>query len=443
MEVWDGRRICREKSPERVKSQSSRRSSVVRACFKKVQVVYYLSRNGQLEHPHYMEVTHLAHQHLRLKDVIDRLIVLRGRGMPSLYSWSCKRSYKNGYVWNDLAENDFICPSEGSEYILKGSEIIEDSTEKFQQLHVAESPQLTGSSQHVQGSSSFLAQHKPGGSRRHSVNEPEIVYQNNHYLDENEEELYEEKSSYSTSSTIPNSTCSRGVCTDDHNELIQQQEAAVTQKNKPTEITHTNSLSPPSATSSSLSGKPINNEVVAESLLSRNSVLFQLISCGGSVSFRANGAESQHSSRSVKQQLPPSSPTCTVVARKSSSNCSSFHKGILCKAGAAAAVGKNYNVETNEVEEIKYMSENPRFGNLQSSEKEYFSGSIVESMTMEEKTAQFDPQLKKSSSYNEERSANAGLREVAAEEGEELKKENAVKGKCIPRRKFSSKPSKK
>lgn len=35
--------------------------------FKRVQVVYYLSRNGQLEHPHYIEVSHLAHQNLRLK----------------------------------------------------------------------------------------------------------------------------------------------------------------------------------------------------------------------------------------------------------------------------------------------------------------------------------------------------------------------------------------
>ena len=36
------------------------------------------------------------------------------------------RSYRNGYVWNDLAENDVVMPADGlSEYILKGSEIIE------------------------------------------------------------------------------------------------------------------------------------------------------------------------------------------------------------------------------------------------------------------------------------------------------------------------------
>lgn len=38
------------------------------------------------------------------------------------------RSYKNGYVWNDLAENDIIYPAEGAEYVLKGSELIEGCT---------------------------------------------------------------------------------------------------------------------------------------------------------------------------------------------------------------------------------------------------------------------------------------------------------------------------
>jgi len=33
------------------------------------------------------------------------------------------RSYRNGFVWNDLAENDVIYPSDCAEYVLKGSEI--------------------------------------------------------------------------------------------------------------------------------------------------------------------------------------------------------------------------------------------------------------------------------------------------------------------------------
>ena len=31
--------------------------------------------------------------------------------------------YKSGYVWNDLAENDVIYPSEGEEYVLKASQL--------------------------------------------------------------------------------------------------------------------------------------------------------------------------------------------------------------------------------------------------------------------------------------------------------------------------------
>lgn len=53
-----------------------------------------------------------------------------------------------------------------------------------------------------------------------------------------------------------------------------------------------------------------------------------------------------------------------------------------------------------EEEEIRCMSENPRFGNLPAVEKEYFSGSIVEAAG-EDHRAQ--PGLKRSASYNEER----------------------------------------
>jgi hypothetical protein len=35
------------------------------------------------------------------------------------------RSYRNGFVWQDLAENDFIYPAHGQEYVLKGSELLD------------------------------------------------------------------------------------------------------------------------------------------------------------------------------------------------------------------------------------------------------------------------------------------------------------------------------
>ncbi|KAG6415064.1 hypothetical protein SASPL_122466 [Salvia splendens] len=111
-------------SPDRTKVCSEPLKSDRRS----VPVVYYLSRNGQLEHPHFIEVPLSSSAHaLFLRDVIGRLNVLRGKGMAAIYSWSCKRSYKNGFVWHDLSENDFIYPARGDEYVLKGSELLENS----------------------------------------------------------------------------------------------------------------------------------------------------------------------------------------------------------------------------------------------------------------------------------------------------------------------------
>ncbi|VAH70383.1 unnamed protein product [Triticum turgidum subsp. durum] len=91
----------------------------------KVPVVYYLSRNGQLDHPHFMEVPVSSPQDgLCLRDVLDRLAVLRGAGMADAYSWSSKRSYKTGYVWHDLTADDPVHPASGAEYVLKGSELL-------------------------------------------------------------------------------------------------------------------------------------------------------------------------------------------------------------------------------------------------------------------------------------------------------------------------------
>ncbi|KAG8383490.1 hypothetical protein BUALT_Bualt04G0018700 [Buddleja alternifolia] len=381
-----GRRICRERcSPDSADQSSKGKAGAIRMItsskptFKKVQVVYYLSRNGLLEHPHYMEVTHLAHHPLRLKDVIDRLTVLRGKGMPSLYSWSCKR------------------------FILE--------IEKMSHLQVSNIVQVQDSN--------FQPKRKSVALKRRI--EPEEMMNNQYYHDnedheqnqeDDEEEYEDEKTSYPR--------CSRGVSTDEIEEFKQD----------------TNSFSsPPSTTSSTLSEKPNNSILITtnnnnsnnntscnkifedgdpvgnEPLLSRNSMLLNLIACGGSTSFR--------------KSLPPPSPPCAVVGRKS--GCGDLYKGVVCRAAEAE----------EEVMMIGCMSENPRFGNLQSEEKEYFSGSIVESITTHQRN---QPGLKKSSSHNEERSNISGLGEAAEKE---VKKEKGVKGKCIPRKKSSSKQSKK
>lgn len=108
----------RQVSPERAKVWTEKSPKYHQN--RKVPVVYYLCRNRQLEHPHFMEVPLSSPDGLYLRgtqgktlswiylfiylcgflgtvcvcvsaDVIDKLNALRGRGMASLYSWSCKR----------------------------------------------------------------------------------------------------------------------------------------------------------------------------------------------------------------------------------------------------------------------------------------------------------------------------------------------------------------
>ncbi|XP_042475280.1 protein SOSEKI 2 [Macadamia integrifolia] len=391
--------------------------------FKKVQILYYLSRNGQLEHPHFMEVSHLANQQLRLKDVMDRLTALRGKGMPSLFSWSCKRNYKNGYVWNDLTENDVIYPSEGGgEYVLKGSELIEGCAERFLQLQV--------SNRQRNPEPNFHSKRKPVSVPHLREREQDLVgYTREDEVDE-EEEDDEEKGSNS-SSHEPYSRCSRGVSTDEIIEEHKTQPKTHNINNNPTELS-LDDASPPS-TSSTLSEKAHDNNgnseklredystSVAEPIVGgRNKVLLQLIACGSSVA-----------TKGLKNTPCLKHQTSTNV-RKSSSI---LHRGVLCKSAAS-------KIMEEEEMEIKFMSENPRFGNPQSEEKEYFSGSIVESMT-EDRVLPVEPALKKSSSYNQERSLKTGLGEAIMEVEKEDKVEKGVIGKCIPRKKSSSKPTKK
>ncbi|XP_004982117.1 protein UPSTREAM OF FLC [Setaria italica] len=99
-----------------------------RPAARKVPVVYYLTRSRHLEHPHFVEVPVASPEGLYLRDVINHLNTVRGKGMAAMYSWSCKRSYKNGFVWHDLAEDDLVLPATDGEYVLKGSELVDQSS---------------------------------------------------------------------------------------------------------------------------------------------------------------------------------------------------------------------------------------------------------------------------------------------------------------------------
>ncbi|KAK9111086.1 hypothetical protein Scep_018605 [Stephania cephalantha] len=244
-----------------------------------------------------------------------------------------------------------------------------------------------------------------------------------------EEDYFDEKRSNSSSNSTSNhNRCSRGVSTDEIEEnrdvtISNEKKGVISNENRaqnsPSEIVTIDEEHKPNHTLTT-------NSSVSQSdhypllQIAKSSVFLQLIACGSS-------------SRPIK--APPHQ--ISNVGRKSnvniSSSCGDLHKEVLCKS--AKNSGNCYNRSDEDDAMINCMSENPRFGNPQSEDKEYFSGSIVEAMA-EEGRVLTESTLKKSSSYNQERSAKCGL----AEEEEE---EKAVRGKCLPRKKFSSKQGKK
>ncbi|CAL4973730.1 unnamed protein product [Urochloa decumbens] len=90
---------------------------------RRINVVYFLSRGGRTDHPHLFRVNHLCRAGVRLRDVKRWLSELRGKDLPDNYSWSYKRKYKAGYVWQDLKDDDLITPVSDNEYVLKGCDV--------------------------------------------------------------------------------------------------------------------------------------------------------------------------------------------------------------------------------------------------------------------------------------------------------------------------------
>ncbi|GFP91411.1 protein upstream of flc [Phtheirospermum japonicum] len=91
---------------------------------RRLHIVYFLSRKGFTEHPHLIRVhNNLSNNGVRLRDIKGWLGELRGKDMPESFTWSCKRKYKAGYIWQDLLDNDFVTPISDNELVLKGSEI--------------------------------------------------------------------------------------------------------------------------------------------------------------------------------------------------------------------------------------------------------------------------------------------------------------------------------
>ncbi|KAI4368822.1 hypothetical protein MLD38_017337 [Melastoma candidum] len=362
---------------------------------RKVPVVYYLCRNGQLEHPHFMEVPLSSPDGLFLSDVIDRLNLLRGRGMASMYSWSSKRSYKNGFVWHDLAENDFIYPSHGTEYVLKGSELLE--------------PPVTS---RPLESVSFRSP-KPPEALKPSNEEsdfPVVIRRRNQSwssIDLGEYKVYKTETS---SELNPKAAADAATQTDDKrrrrrpasktreiedeiHELQEKECGGPEQQNPPSQTTELNAgeISPPPSDSSPetletlmkadkrLMLRPVKEEgeenststmstSVHSGRMKASSVLMQLLSCG-SLSFKDCGATY------IKDQ-----GTSLVSLHK--------EKAAEIQGTPRSRGGRRKGQISGDASSLKGMK---------LEEKEYFSGSLIETKKEE------IPCLKRSNSYNADR----------------------------------------
>ncbi|XP_062000455.1 protein SOSEKI 1 [Rosa rugosa] len=95
---------------------------------RRLNIIYFLCSLGRIDHPHLIRVHHLNRNGVFLRDIKRWLADLRGKDMPETFTWSYKRRYKKGYVWQDLLDDDLITPISDNEYVLKGSQILSYSS---------------------------------------------------------------------------------------------------------------------------------------------------------------------------------------------------------------------------------------------------------------------------------------------------------------------------
>ncbi|KAJ0616813.1 hypothetical protein HanIR_Chr02g0094661 [Helianthus annuus] len=430
--VWKERSPrYRQREPEAVQETEGEQKS------RKVPVVYYLCRNRQLEHPHFIEVSLASPEGLFLRDVIEKLNALRGRGMASMYSWSCKRSYKNGFVWHDLCEDDLILPANGNEYVLKGSELVEESNSgrfapavKLPNLKQLPEPP-SARSQDDSSSSTSMSGRDTKNSQDDELSPPVRLSSSsgvspesrngkstpsNGCLSLTEYKIYKTDgladASTQTEENIKankaKETCTRGVSTDDM--VVLDSVSPCVKDNSEIQI----DPSPPSSSSTCSSvgktetleslikadaSKYCNSRRVEESQMPVNSklratdMLMQLISCGSiSVKDHSFGLIPSYKPRFSDSKFP--SPLFSTSVMLSELDC---------------------------------LPDNPRFMSMRLEDKEYFSGSLVETKLLKEEGV---ATIKRSNSFNADRTNN----------GDSVldKEETTTRTKCIPK---SLKPS--
>ncbi|KAK3162419.1 hypothetical protein QOZ80_1BG0089320 [Eleusine coracana subsp. coracana] len=358
----------------------------------RASVVYYLSRNGHLEHPHFMEVALSCPDGLYLRDVIDRLDALRGKGMARMYSWASKRSYRNGFVWHDLADDDYIHPVVGREYVLKGTERLQPVPLPLLDTTAAAASSSSSETPTSSSSGSRWEQVKPAHRKKSAsaaVHQPQyVVYKQGG----------EDRAADAATQT---EDAGRG-----HHQKRLVRSAAPPQQDELSRA-DTSSSSPPTASTSPETLEALikadHHRIVVPAAVASgagraraaSSVLMQLISCGSVAVRDAHAASPVMPQRTARPPRPP--PASGVVA--------AADRPPACRRKVVVV-----------------------------EDKEYFSGSIVEMATKrspadDDACGQDLAVLRRSSSYNADRVIKL---ELAKEVGD-------LHDRCMPRRPKSSK----
>ncbi|KAD5803383.1 hypothetical protein E3N88_14743 [Mikania micrantha] len=343
---------------------------------RKVPVLYYLCRNRQLEHPHFIEVPIVSPDGLYLRDVIEKFDSLRGKGMASMYSWSCKRSYKNAFVWNDLCEDDLVVPAHENEYILKGSElVVEHNSGRFGPARSIKSQSLeqlneppSSITQDVYSSSSKMIGKKIKTSQE----------------DENCDNLTRYKIYKSTHGIADASTQ-----TDEHVKVQETSRRSFLIDDGPVESTTTNS--PPSSSGACSSAYKTDT---LESLMKADNSDFK--------------TSEKHQEEEEKQEQYEVSPNTKIRALLQLIFCGSisfqdhnFNQALSCRSRSSSKLSSQLLPSSSVMlGELDYLSEKPRFMGMQLGDKQYFSGSLVETKTLKNEEIS---NLKRSSSYGANR----------------------------------------
>ncbi|GAA0187493.1 hypothetical protein LIER_34781 [Lithospermum erythrorhizon] len=413
---------------------------------KAVEVVYYLCRNQQLEQPHFIEVTLSSPDGLYLRDVIEKLNVLRGRGMTSLYSWSCKRNYKNGYVWHDLCEDDLILPTYGNDYVLKGSELFEESPSSDRFYSVGSLRVQTPKALPEMPSSRYQ-ECSSSPSTPSSMNGRKMKYSDNDEVSpstQRPDSLSASPESSSGKNSSENGSLSltkyklykcdglADASTQTDEDLSRMCGVQVTYIS-----TNGNSPEPGKSEIDEITGPGLNEAPVT----CKDSVIPPSSSCAPSDG-RMDTLESLIRADASKLNKFKMGKGEEILAPSSSKVKASNVLIQLISCGSISVKDGSFGVipsykpsfllskfpsplfsTSSRLGEID-LSDNPRFMGLKLEDKEYFSGSLIERSMAKDGT----PALKRSSSYN----ADKGTKEF---ENAKIKEEttNDMPSKCIPR----------